>query len=164
MTLFAALLPSRFVRPPADRRAMVRTEPGWAAAGIVDHFRAYADIYGRRCAEEAVLLIRDALGRAGRGRARVHFRDGEAFVVTMAVGKLQEAMDLADDFRAAVEALQIPHQGSPLGLVTVSMGIACLSGDGEDARVEAITRAGRALERAQTCGPNHVLAAGLALA
>lgn len=163
MTIFAALLPNRFARLPADRRAMIRTGPGWAATGVVDHFRAYTDIYGRRFADEAVLRIRDTLGRAGRGRARVHLRDGGAFVVAMAVGSLREAMDLADDFRAAVEALQIPHQGSPFGLVTVSMGIAALAGEGEEARFEAMERARSALERAQACGPNHVLAAGLAL-
>lgn len=163
MTIFAALLPNRFVRQPAERRAMMRTGPGWAATGVVDHFRAFADIYGRRFAEEAVLHIRDTLCRTGRNRARVHLRDGGAFVATMAVGSLGEAMDLADEFRAAVEALQIPHQGSPLGLVTVSLGIAALSGEDEDARLEAIERARSALERAQACGPNHVLAAGLAL-
>ena len=76
---------------------------------------------------------------------------------------IAEAMDLADDFRAAVESLQIAHQASPLGLVTVSMGIAAIAGEGEDARLEAIERARSALERAQACGPNHVLAAGLAL-
>ena len=48
-------------------------------------------------------------------------------------------------------------------LLTMLMGIAALAGEGEEARFEAMERARSALERAQACGPNHVLAAGLAL-
>ena len=165
MSLFASLIPGRFMRPPPERRAFSRLAPdtSWTASGEIDQFRAYADIYGRRVCEEAVSRIRDALWLEARGRARIQWHGG-AFVALLAGGSLEGAMALADDFRAAVEALQIAHQASPLGVVTVSLGIAPLAGEDEDSRTEALSRARDALERAQMSGLNHVLAAGLALA
>lgn len=167
MTLLAAIMPNRFMRPLVERRAVRRVEtgsgPSWTLVGEIDRFRAYADIYGRRFAEDAVLRIREALKDAGSGRTRVYWRDGGAFLAAVSGGSLDHAMAEADELRMAVEALQIPHQGSTLGILTISMGIAGLAGDGEDSRIEAVARAWSALERARASGPNHVLVAGLAL-
>lgn len=166
MSLFTALMPTRFMRPPRERRAFHRDERGssWAGAGAIDHFRAYQDIYGRRYCEDALVRMRAALDRAAHGRARIEWRGDSEFVAVMAGGSLEGAVDLADDLRMAAEALQIPHQASPLGIVTLSLGVAPLAADGEEAKRAAIARAKDALERAQMSGPNRVLAAGLALA
>jgi len=167
-SIFAALLSRRPARPkklelPSRRRG----RPGqnyWAVMCDVDHFRAYNDIYGQAAGDEVLRRVSDALSRNCRGDDRVFSRCGEEFVLVVPGESLERASARAERHRDAVERLQIPHQGSPFGIVTISMGLATIVSGGRSATAEALDQADQALCRAKRAGRNRVVGAGLALA
>jgi len=67
-------------------------------------------------------------------------------------------VQIADEIRAAIVDQALPHDATALGLVTVSIGAACLV-PGIDSPAESLTaRADAALYAAKHSGRNQVLA------
>lgn len=92
----------------------------------VDFFKQYNDTCGHLAGDRALQLVADALKDGGRAEDRLYRLGGEEFLVVMKAASLGAAALCADRMRCAVEALRLVHPGSPLGLVTVSMGVAQL--------------------------------------
>ena len=173
-SIFSSMLPSRTLpqrtlRPrnlkllsrPVERRF----ESHWAIMCDIDHFKSYNDVYGQAAGDEVLRTVADALAKSCRGDDQVYGRDGEEFVIIVPGDSLERARACAERHRRAVEALQIPHEGSPFGVVTVSMGLATIISSGTDATAAALEEADAALYRAKRAGRNQVAAApGLALA
>ena len=68
------------------------------------------------------------------------------------------AFVLAEAIRASLEALHLPHERSPLGCITTSIGVVALVPD-EAMSVEALVRmADKAMYRAKEQGRNQVVA------
>jgi HD-GYP domain-containing protein (c-di-GMP phosphodiesterase class II) len=79
---------------------------------------------------------------------------GEEFVLVLRDADTREALAAAERVRAAVEAAALPHPADPLGVVTVSIGVATGQGDAPD----LLSRADRALYEAKHGGRNGVRA------
>jgi diguanylate cyclase (GGDEF)-like protein len=126
----------------------------------VDHFKAYNDTYGHPAGDEVLRKVAGALAESCRGGDQVYRYGGEEFLIIMPGDSLEGAGRGAERHRAAIEALQIPHSGSPLGIVTVSMGLAVIESGGPEAVEAWLEEADAALYRAKRAGRNRVAVAG----
>jgi two-component system chemotaxis family response regulator WspR len=127
----------------------------------LDRFKDFNDLYGHpsgdECLRRVARLLRDSLQRVSDLVARY---GGEEFVVVLPNTWLAGAADLAERIRAGVQDLAIVHgAAAERGVVTVSLGIACMvpsPGSGPGVLVEA---ADAALYRAKREGRNRVRSA-----
>jgi diguanylate cyclase (GGDEF)-like protein len=162
--MFAAFLPSRAARTTRTLplRASEPREPlYWAIRAEIDYWREYRDIYGEAAAADVVRRVSQALAQARHGDDRIVSRDGDQFMMIIAAQTPEWAMADADRHRDAVESLHIHHQGSPLGVVTISIGLATIVAGASSATVDAIAEAKAALGRAQRSGNQVAAATGL---
>ncbi|WP_203140534.1 sensor domain-containing diguanylate cyclase [Marinobacter mangrovi] len=150
------------VREQEGRRAQRSGEPISVLMIDVDYFKAYNDQYGHsqgdRCLVRLAEVFRHQCARAGELSVRL---GGEEFAILLPTIDAEEALAVADRVRKAVFDLAIPHDGSPLGWVTVSIGCATWFGDyGAGAMDTVFDRmmrdADHALYRAKEHGRNRV--------
>ena len=154
----------------ANRRrfdhALAQESARLARAGIplallmidVDHFKTYNDRYGHPAGDECLLQVARLLQRhAKRPGDLVARYGGEEFAILLANTDHVGAHVLAEEVRAAMVALALPHQGNPAGTVTVSIGLhAVTSADGQPAPARLVELADQALYAAKASGRNTV--------
>lgn len=125
-----------------------------------DYFKALNDRYGHpegdRCLKALASALRDHLKRPSDIVARY---GGEEFAVLLPGTDAAGAQVIAEKLRAAVAGLGIPHEGHPLGHITVSLGVATLIPVPSLQTIDLIARADAALYRAKAGGRNRVEAA-----
>lgn len=127
----------------------------------VDSFKAYNDSLGHpagdECLKRVASALADRLRRAGDLVARY---GGEEFVALLPATAAADAFVLAEEIRARVESLGIPHPASGVApVVTVSAGVAAIVPD-EGAPDRLTAAADSALYEAKRRGRNRsVLAA-----
>jgi diguanylate cyclase (GGDEF)-like protein len=130
----------------------------------VDFFKKYNDSYGHvagdDCLRKVAAVIASGARRPGDLAARY---GGEEFAVIMPDTGLEGAMTVANAIRSAVVGLALDHAGSPVGKVSVSLGVvAGRAGDEPDsAWIEA---ADSLLYDAKAAGRNRVAACSASLA
>ena len=94
----------------------------------IDLFKSYNDHYGHqmgdRCLQKVANILKKSARRAGDLAARY---GGEEFVVIAVDTDLPHARAVAENIRDAVEVMGVRHEGTPLGKVTVSIGVASIS-------------------------------------
>ena len=94
----------------------------------VDHFKAFNDEYGHLAGDDALRRLATALSatllRADDVLARY---GGEEFAVLLPNSGPEEAQRCAENLRAAAARLALPHRGSPTGVLTISIGGACVT-------------------------------------
>ncbi|MBP9149275.1 MAG: diguanylate cyclase [Rhodoferax sp.] len=124
----------------------------------IDNFKLYNDSLGHqqgdRCLAAVAGVFLRAAGRAGDLAARY---GGEEMVFLMPGANHAEALAMAENLRAACEALALPHPTSPVSsVVTISLGVAsCVPG--ADFSAEGLLgQADAALYRAKAAGRNRV--------
>lgn len=123
----------------------------------VDHFKQYNDGYGHLAGDECLRQISTVLAAQLRRPLDMLGRYGGEEFLVLVLGVRAEAVEpLAERLRAAVEALQIPHSGSVLGIVTVSVGAASRVPGGSDRESSLLEFADRALYSAKGKGRNRV--------
>ena len=142
------------------RRARRAQGPLALVIADIDSFKRYNDLLGHqegdRCLGRVAGVFAGAVGRrAGDLAARY---GGEEFVVLLPGVEREAALALAEQMRAACEALAIPHPDSPAAaVVTLSLGVAVCRPADEDATLEALVAAAdAALYRAKQQGRNRV--------
>jgi diguanylate cyclase (GGDEF)-like protein len=125
----------------------------------VDHFKAYNDHYGHAAGDDCLRAVARAIRqqtpkRAGDLAARY---GGEEMAVLLPNTDAAGTEAVAERMRAAVAALQLPHAGSPLGIVTISGGAASLvPRRGVDHATMLVEQADGALYAAKGAGRNRV--------
>ncbi len=127
----------------------------------VDFFKAYNDSYGHQAGDECLRKIARALeGQVGRGNDLVARLGGEEFGVLLPGADLEGARRVADAMLNAVWGLAVEHKASPMGRLSVSIGIA--SWDDARGRNTAllIQQADRALYVSKRSGKNRITVAG----
>lgn len=124
----------------------------------VDGFKLYNDALGHpagdRCLAAVAEVFLQSLGRAGDLAARY---GGEEFVVLIPAADHATALAVAEELRAACEALALVHPASPVGpVVTLSLGVAsCIPSD-QTSAAALVAQADAALYRAKQEGRNRV--------
>lgn len=124
----------------------------------VDHFKAYNDHYGHPAGDECLRLVSACLRDIVRRPADIVARyGGEEFVAILPETDEDGAYFVAQEFRKALKALQLPHAGSPKQIVTVSVGIATY-GQGNYLRyaAELVSMADEALYGAKAAGRDRI--------
>jgi two-component system chemotaxis family response regulator WspR len=133
--------------------------------GDIDHFKTYNDAYGHQAGDDCLRQVAASLQAAVRRPGDLVARyGGEEFAVVLPGTHDAGALIVAEHLRACVEELAIPHAGSPLGVVTLSLGVArCLPASAETiAQLVGATDA--ALYQAKREGRNRCALAGEASA
>src|SRR5262249_59083288 len=127
----------------------------------VDHFKLFNDRYGHVegdvCLRRVARLLMDIVGGVDALPARY---GGEEFALLLPGADADRAFDIAQRLRHSVEDLYITHADSPLGQVTVSIGITSIVpsvGEHSDRLVEA---ADAGLYAAKRRGRNTVVVHG----
>lgn len=126
----------------------------------VDWFKNYNDQYGHlqgdECLRQMGQLLRLSARRATDLAARY---GGEEFALVVPQAELAYIQQQAELMRVAFASLNIPHQGSPLGKVTVSIGVAILVPMAQQQPELLIQLADNALYQAKHQGRNKVVIA-----
>ncbi|MGV8040202.1 MAG: diguanylate cyclase [Thermoanaerobaculaceae bacterium] len=140
------------------RRAVRNAAPLSVIMLDVDFFKRYNDRHGHlrgdECLRAVAGVLRERVRRAGDLVARY---GGEEFVVVLASARLEGAVQVAEELRAGVEALRLPHGASDVAPhVTISLGVAStVPGIGADP-ASLVAAADAALYRAKAAGRNRV--------
>jgi len=125
----------------------------------VDHFKPYNDRYGHPAGDECLRRIAAVLGRtllrAGDLVARY---GGEEFAAILPLTDVDAAMAVAERMRRSVEALAMPHGATPLGIVTISGGVAASRPDPGTDPLDLVARVDAALYEAKATGRNRIVA------
>ena len=94
----------------------------------IDFFKNYNDRYGHqtgdKCLKRVAKILKHSARRAGDIAARY---GGEEFVIIAFDTNLSEAQEMAENIRLSVESLNIKNEDTPLGKVTVSLGVSTIS-------------------------------------
>jgi diguanylate cyclase (GGDEF)-like protein len=124
----------------------------------IDDFKAYNDTYGHQKGDECLKLVAQAIHRSfGRASDLVSRYGGEEFVVILGDTPLEGALQIAEQIRAAVEALQIPHSASKYHqFVTLSIGVTSTLPTHDTQPETVLISADRAMYNAKHNGKNRV--------
>ena len=141
------------------KSSMRHTQPATAIMMDIDFFKLYNDTYGHQagddCLKKVARTIEKSLRRPGDLVARY---GGEEFVAILSDTPKKGAFGLAEKVRASVEALEIPHQASPVNkFVTISLGVASRVPERGDASSILISEADQSLYKAKQEGRNRVM-------
>ncbi|PLK47589.1 diguanylate cyclase [Uliginosibacterium sp. TH139] len=125
----------------------------------VDSFKQYNDFYGHQTGDECLRSVAAVLKEGARRPADMAARyGGEEFAVILPDTALDGALQVAEELRLGVEALAIPHGGAELGLVSISIGVACTIPRRERGTAEQLLGdADSALYQAKQSGRNRVV-------
>jgi diguanylate cyclase (GGDEF)-like protein len=123
----------------------------------LDFFKGYNDRYGHPAGDECLRRVAQLLeGSLQRVADLVARYGGEEFVIVLPNTALAGAEDMARRIRAAVEDMGIVHEGGVGGVVTVSLGAACVVPTPSSNPAVLIEAADRALYRSKREGRNCV--------
>ena len=133
-------------------------EPISVLIADVDRFKAYNDTYGHpqgdECLKDVGQCLKDSLRRPADIAARY---GGEEFVALLPGTTPEGALSVAETFRNAVRKLHIPHSGSELRRVTVTVGIATHIAGDDELPGDVVRRADRALYTGKANGRDQCI-------
>lgn len=123
----------------------------------VDRFKEYNDHYGHQDGDSCLQLIASTLKQHINRSSDILARyGGEEFSIVLPSCKLTDACRIAEQVRHSIEALNISHEDSPTGSVTVSVGVATVTPDPEESADLLLRQADSALYQAKRAGRNIV--------
>jgi diguanylate cyclase (GGDEF)-like protein len=126
----------------------------------VDWFKRYNDALGHAqgdaCLQEVARLLSEHVGRAGDMVARY---GGEEFVLVLPACDTAAALELAHKIGEALRQRRLPHPDSPLGIVSVSIGVAATRPQVGDPHATLLRAADMAMYRAKSAGRDRACAA-----
>ncbi len=121
----------------------------------VDFFKLYNDTYGHKAGDYALMAVsRCIVGAVSRLADQPGRYGGEEFVVLLNGTDTVGASHVAKRIVGAIQGLKIPHERSPFGVLTVSIGVASMLREHHRSMDEVIKDADAALYRAKQDGRN----------
>jgi diguanylate cyclase (GGDEF)-like protein len=123
----------------------------------VDLFKSYNDLCGhmggdaclRQIARAIAEALPDGLGSAARF-------GGEEFAVILPNTDGKRALEIGESVREAVASLSLSHAGSPMGIQTISIGVAAAVPGRHESALSLLNASDSALYRAKNLGRNRV--------
>lgn len=158
----SGLLNRRGLSVALDNELGLAQQAGRALSVVVldvDMFKNYNDTYGHPRGDECLAWLGTEIRRAAERADGVGGRQGgEEFAAVLPGLTAAAALAWAERLRARVEAADREHRGSPLGRVTVSLGVAGWDPSGRTLPDGAalIEAADAALYQAKRAGRNQV--------
>ncbi len=124
----------------------------------VDFFKRYNDTYGHLAGDECLRRLATAIAARARSAFDVIARyGGEEIALLIPSIDVASAIDMAERLVQEVRELELPHSGSPLLWVSVSVGLAIVEPKGRTAVPRSLIEAAdRALYEAKRTGRNRV--------
>ena len=124
----------------------------------VDHFKRVNDTLGHQAGDFVLRAVADRLQDQVRPYDAVGRYGGEEFLVVLPGCGAEEALEVAERLRAAVEASPILFEATPIA-VTISLGVTSREPVISEAREPLIAAADAALYEAKHAGRNRVAVA-----
>jgi diguanylate cyclase (GGDEF)-like protein/PAS domain S-box-containing protein len=124
----------------------------------IDHFKLYNDTYGHHEGDKVLHAIGQTLQQTFLRAGDLSFRlGGEEFGVILSCKKTADFISMAEQVRANIEALGIPHADNTVApVVTTSIGIAIVSEGDSKSPIALYRAADEALYQAKQAGRNRV--------
>ncbi|WP_412851584.1 diguanylate cyclase [Ectothiorhodospira shaposhnikovii] len=124
----------------------------------IDWFKAYNDQHGHPAGDHCMQVLADVLRQHTQRATDLAARyGGEEFAVVCSGLDHARALGLAEEIRGMLEQRALPHESSPLGVITVSIGVATLNMGDTRSPGQLIEAADLALYRAKASGRNRVV-------
>lgn len=121
----------------------------------VDHFKAVNDTHGHLAGDEVLIELGSRLRGLLRGDEVLARYGGEEFCLLLPETTLDEARQVAERVRVAVERTVFPTERATLN-VTVSIGVATTGGQEDMTVAQLIDQADRKLYEAKRGGRNQI--------
>jgi len=134
-----------------SRREEAAELPHWLAVMDIDHFKRVNDKFGHLYGDEVLLLLSRNMQRIFRQHDKLFRFGGEEFVVVLDRTSLENAKNVLERFRSAIEQYDFPQ----VGQVTISIGFVRL--DKAEVPSSIVGRADQALYHAKQKGRNQVV-------
>ncbi|HEY3990828.1 MAG TPA: GGDEF domain-containing protein [Acidobacteriaceae bacterium] len=132
---------------------------GWPISVImldIDHFKSLNDHYGHLRGDECLTAVAQMLGRdLRRGGELLARYGGEEFVAVLPNVDVEGAMLTAEAMRTRIHQIGIENHGSPLGRLTISVGVCSVVPVAALTREKLVDAADSALYRAKSAGRNR---------
>jgi diguanylate cyclase (GGDEF)-like protein len=143
-------------------RAVRSKQPLALAMLDVDFFKSYNDhsghVAGDECLRQVASLFVATVCRAGDLAARY---GGEEFAFIAPLTERESALAMAQKTCDAIFEMKIPHEHSPFGFLTVSIGVSVMLPDENSSPEELLRQADQALYQAKALGRNRVVLAAI---
>jgi diguanylate cyclase (GGDEF)-like protein len=124
----------------------------------IDFFKSYNDNYGHVAGDKCIVAVaecvRGSLNRTGDLAVRY---GGEEMAVFLPYSDIQGALILAEKIRLAVLARALEHQGNPIGVVSISLGVYGCQAQECPSMEDFVERADAALYTAKHEGRNRTV-------
>ncbi len=120
----------------------------------IDRFKAFNDTYGHSAGDDCLRKVSAEMKAVAKRDGDLVARyGGEEFCIILPNAPLARAREIADQLRALLKALTIPHTGSESSIVTASVGVSIFgAGMSFDTPQQLIESADQALYRAKNLG------------
>ncbi len=123
----------------------------------IDNFKAFNDSYGHLKGDEVLVQVAGALTNSlSRPTDLVARYGGEEFVVLLPDTDTAGAWNVAERLLASVAVLNIPHRGSDLGRLSLSIGAATMVPEHAGDAASLLEAADRNLYAAKAAGRNRI--------
>ena len=121
----------------------------------LDYFKQYNDNYGHIEGDIVLQKFAEVLRNNLRRNTDYAFRyGGEEFTLLLNYASEETAEKITSDIIKDTKKLNIPHKGSPFGIVTVSAGITFLRNISSSSKQDFIRSADEVLYKAKNSGRN----------
>jgi diguanylate cyclase (GGDEF)-like protein/PAS domain S-box-containing protein len=142
-----------------ETRRAVRSEQGLGVLMLdLDHFKQFNDTYGHDAGDTVLRETAAFLLKSVRAEDFVCRFGGEEFIIILPAADLKASQARAERIRSKLRELPVLHQGKPLPMITVSVGVAGLPLHGTSPK-GLIEAADAALYRAKREGRDRVVSA-----
>lgn len=129
----------------------------------VDFFKRYNDTYGHQRGDECLRTVANAMRDAARRKVDLVARyGGEEFALLLPETPPVSALLVAGRVLDSLRAMRLPHEATPRGHVTMSIGVCATVPQAGQDPAELIKTADRALYDAKSKGRNQAILLSLA--
>lgn len=123
----------------------------------VDYFKKYNDYYGHQAGDECLRTVAQAIQSQAHQTGGLAARyGGEEFAFIAPEVEAGNMLALAEAIRTLLEFMALPHAQSPLGRISISIGVAVQIPEETMTSDDLVRKADEALYSAKTQGRNRV--------